>query len=45
MKAQDATDPGTAVVHIFRFEGDRIVEMWDVAMAQPQQVLNENGMF
>ena len=37
--------PEIAVVHIFRFEGDRIVEMWDVGMEAPKDSPNENGMF
>src|ERR1700687_787638 len=37
--------PEIAVVHIFRFEGDRIVEMWDVGMEAPRDSPNENGMF
>lgn len=42
---QHAEDRGAAVVHIFRFEGDRIVELWDVGQAQPEEPVNENGMF
>jgi predicted SnoaL-like aldol condensation-catalyzing enzyme len=38
-------ETGIAVVHIFRFEGDRIAELWDVAMAIPEDSKNENGMF
>lgn len=34
-----------AVVHMFRFEGDLIVEEWDVAQPVPEEMLNENGMF
>jgi predicted SnoaL-like aldol condensation-catalyzing enzyme len=34
-----------AVVHIFRFEGDRIAELWDVGQPQPADMSNENGMF
>lgn len=34
-----------AVVHIFRFRGERIVELWDVAMQEPQDAPNEHGMF
>jgi predicted SnoaL-like aldol condensation-catalyzing enzyme len=37
--------PGIAIVHILRFEGDRIVEMWDVGQAQPDPMLNQYGMF
>ncbi len=38
-------DVGVATVHIFRFEGDHIVEMWDVGQAVPADSPNENGMF
>jgi predicted SnoaL-like aldol condensation-catalyzing enzyme len=38
-------DLGVATVHIFRFENDRIVEMWDVGQAVPETSLNSNGMF
>ena len=38
-------DLGAAVVHIFRFEQDRIVEMWDTGQAIPQDSPNTNGMF
>ena len=34
-----------SVVHIFRFDEDRIVELWDVIMPQPNKVINENGIF
>ena len=34
-----------AVVHIFRFEGDRITEMWDIGQEAPKDSPNENGMF
>jgi len=38
-------DRGVAVVHIFRFEGDRIAELWDVAQEIPADAKNELGMF
>jgi predicted SnoaL-like aldol condensation-catalyzing enzyme len=34
-----------AVVHIFRFTGMRIVELWDIAMEAPQDSPNEHGLF
>jgi predicted SnoaL-like aldol condensation-catalyzing enzyme len=34
-----------AVVHVFRFEGERIAEMWDVVQEIPQQSPNALGMF
>jgi len=38
-------DAGFAVVHICRFELDKIVEMWDVGMQIPENLPNENGVF
>lgn len=38
-----ATD--IAVVHIFRFHGNQIVEMWDVGQAAPADSPNSLGMF
>lgn len=37
--------PEIAVVHIFRFEGDRVAELWDVGMEAPKDSPNENGLF
>ncbi len=34
-----------AVMHIFRFEKGKIVELWDFAQAAPVEMINENGMF
>jgi predicted SnoaL-like aldol condensation-catalyzing enzyme len=42
---QNPEDRGGAVVHIFRFEKDRIVEFWDIGQAVPEQSVNENDMF
>ena len=36
---------GYAVVHMFRFEDDRIIEMWDIIQAVPENSPNSNGMF
>jgi predicted SnoaL-like aldol condensation-catalyzing enzyme len=38
-------DPGFAVVHLFRFEDDKIIEMWDIGQAVPKDSPNINGMF
>jgi predicted SnoaL-like aldol condensation-catalyzing enzyme len=38
-------DRGAAVVHIFRFEGGRIGELWDVGQEVPENPVNENGIF
>ena len=42
---QNAHDRGAAVVHIFRFEDERIVELWDLGQAIPQDSPNRHGMF
>jgi predicted SnoaL-like aldol condensation-catalyzing enzyme len=42
---QSPEDLGGAVVHIFRFQNGRIVELWDVGQAIPENSPNENGMF
>jgi predicted SnoaL-like aldol condensation-catalyzing enzyme len=42
---QNPKDIGIAVVHIFRFEDDRIAELWDVSQAIPKHSPNENGVF
>jgi predicted SnoaL-like aldol condensation-catalyzing enzyme len=34
-----------AVVHLFRFEGELIVEEWEVGQEVPENLPNENGMF
>ena len=38
-------DRGIATVHLFRFERDRIVELWDVGQPVPEDSPNKNGMF
>ncbi len=38
-------DLGVATFHLFRFEGDHIVELWDVGQPVPEKSLNENAMF
>ena len=42
---QKPGDPGAAVVHIFRFKDNRVVEFWDVGQPVPTDKINENGMF
>jgi predicted SnoaL-like aldol condensation-catalyzing enzyme len=42
---QKPGDLGAAVVHIFRFESGKIVELWDLGQPVPEKSLNENGMF
>ncbi|GIN20876.1 MAG TPA: polyketide cyclase [Bacillus bacterium] len=42
---QKQDDLGGAVVHIFRFHNDLIVELWDVGQPIPESSPNENGVF
>ena len=42
---QDPQAPAIAVVHIFRFEHDRIAELWDLGQPISKDSPNENGMF
>ena len=42
---QKPEDSGATVVHIFRFQGNLIVELWDVVQEVPENSINENGMF
>ena len=42
---QKPGDRGAAVVHIFRFEKGRIVELWDLGQPVPEESPNQFGMF
>ncbi|WP_425482026.1 nuclear transport factor 2 family protein [Cytobacillus depressus] len=42
---QNPEDLGGAVVHIFRFQDNQIVELWDIGQPIPENSPNENGMF
>jgi predicted SnoaL-like aldol condensation-catalyzing enzyme len=42
---QRPDDRGAAVVHIFRFEEGRIVELWDLGQPAPEDSPNRHGMF
>ena len=42
---QKPGDPGASVVHIFRFEKGRIVELWDLGQPVPDKSPNQYGMF
>lgn len=39
------SEPDIAVVHILRFEGERIAELWDIAMQGPKDSPNQYGLF
>lgn len=38
-------DKEVAVVHMYRFEGEKIAEMWDISQEVPENSPNENGVF
>jgi predicted SnoaL-like aldol condensation-catalyzing enzyme len=38
-------DLGVALVHIFRFENDKVVELWDQGQPLIKDSPNENGVF
>ena len=42
---QDPAEPDIAVVHIFRFSGDKVAEIWDVGQMLSKDSPNENGAF
>ena len=42
---QNDDDLGIAVVHIFKFEENKIVELWDLGQAIPNEIVNKLGMF
>lgn len=42
---QNPAEPDIAVVHIFRFEGDLVAELWDLGQLLSKESPNENGPF
>ena len=42
---QESLPAPISVVHIFRFSENYIVELWDIIMPQPKDMVNENGLF
>ncbi len=38
-------DTGIAVVHLFRFQDNKIVEIWDIGQPVPPDSPNRDGMF
>lgn len=41
---QQPEDIGAVVIHIFRFENDKIAELWDFGQMMPEEIINSNGM-
>lgn len=41
----DPDEPGIAAVHLFRFQGDKIIELWDVGQPVQADSSNQDGMF
>jgi predicted SnoaL-like aldol condensation-catalyzing enzyme len=39
------TEPDVAVVHIFKFLGDKVVELWDLGQLLSKDSPNEKGAF
>jgi predicted SnoaL-like aldol condensation-catalyzing enzyme len=37
-------DRGAVVIHIFRFENEKIAELWDFGQMMPEEIINSNGM-
>ncbi len=42
---RNPADKDVAVVHIFRFQNDKVVELWDLGMLIEPNSPNENGAF
>jgi predicted SnoaL-like aldol condensation-catalyzing enzyme len=40
-----AGDVGIVAVHVFRFQGDRVIEMWDIGQPVPTNSPNTDGVF
>lgn len=40
-----ANEPGMATVHMFRFDNNKIVELWDIAQPIPKDLINTDGPF
>ncbi|HSW66113.1 MAG TPA: nuclear transport factor 2 family protein [Bacillota bacterium] len=38
-------DPGVAVLHLFRFEGEKIAELWDFSQPVKPDSPNTDGLF
>lgn len=42
---QEKEDVEYAVVHILKFQDQKIIELWDVIQNVPEELINVNGMF
>jgi len=42
---QRPDDRGAVVVHLFRFEEGRIVELWNLGQEVPEESPNQHGIF
>jgi predicted SnoaL-like aldol condensation-catalyzing enzyme len=42
---QNSEELGAVLVHIFRFQDGRIIELWDLGQPIPENITNENGIF
>jgi len=42
---ENPAEPQISVVHIFKFEDDRVVELWDIGQLIDKNSPNENGAF
>jgi predicted SnoaL-like aldol condensation-catalyzing enzyme len=42
---KDPKEPGFAVVHIFKFKNDKVIELWDLGQQIVADSPNENGLF
>ena len=41
----NSDERGYALVHLFRFDDSKIIELWDIAMEIPAASPNKAGMF
>lgn len=41
----ESESPEIMVVHLFRIEEEKIIELWDIAQVAPEHSVNSNGLF
>jgi predicted SnoaL-like aldol condensation-catalyzing enzyme len=44
-QSHEDKDREMAVVHLFRFRDGLIEELWDIVQVQPEDMINEHGLF